>query len=104
MSLEFKQYLVFRLIETFSDSSITSEDLRLAIEGYKLFRFDHPSNLRRCGVCLYFKDHLPLAIRPNLITLDECLVCEIRNSSVSFSKSKHRAIFFVQTKVGGNSH
>ena len=81
MSLEFKQYLVFCLIETFSDSSISSEDLRLAIEGYKFFRFDHPCNLRRCAVCLYFKAHLPLAIRPNLITLDECLVCEIQNGT-----------------------
>ena len=33
---------------------------------------------------MYFKDHLPLVIRPNLTTLDECLVCEIQNGSKCF--------------------
>ena len=33
---------------------------------------------------MYFKDHLLLAIRPNLTTLDECLVCEIQNNSKHF--------------------
>ena len=72
------------LTKTFLDSSTLSEDPRLAIEGYKPFCCDHPSNLRRVGVCLYFKDHLLLAIRPNLTTLGECLVCEIQNNSKHF--------------------
>ena len=82
--LNIHQFDIFCLTETFLDSSISSEDPRLAIEGYKLFRCDHPSNLRRGGVCLYFKDHLPLALRPDLTTLDECLVCEIQNGSKRF--------------------
>ena len=61
------------------------------------------SNLRTGGVCLYFKDHLSFALRPNLTTLDGCLICEIQNgskyfflnSSVSFPKSKNHAIFYV---------
>ena len=75
---------IFCLTETFSDSSISRiaiEDTRLAIEGCKLFRCDHASKLRRGGVGLYFKDHLPFAIRPNLTALDGCLVCEIQNGS-----------------------
>ena len=105
--LDVHQFDIYCLIETFVDSSVSSEDPRLAIEGCKLFRCDHPSNLRRGGVSLYFKDHLLLTIRTNLTTLDECLVCEIQNgsnSSVSFPKSKHRAIFFVPTKAGRNNH
>ena len=66
------------------DSSISLEDPRLAIEGYKFFRCDHPSNLRKGGVYLYFKDHLPLVIRSNLTALYECLVCEIQNGSKRF--------------------
>ena len=31
-----------------------------------------------------FKDHSPLALRPNLTALDECLVCEIQNGSKRF--------------------
>ena len=68
----------------FLDSSISCEDPRLAIVGYKLFRCDHASNLRRGGVCLYFKDHLPLVLRHDLTTLDECLVCDIQNGSKRF--------------------
>ena len=82
--LNVHQFDIFCLTETFLDSTISSEDPRLAIEGYKLFRCDHPSNLRRGGVCMYFKDHLPLAIRTNLTTLDECLVCKIQNGSKRF--------------------
>ena len=75
----------FTETETFLDSSILSEDLRLAIEGYKLFHCNHPSNLWKGGVCLYFKDHLLLVIRPNITTLDKCLVYEIQNGSKCFS-------------------
>ena len=74
----------FVLTETFLDSSISSENPRPEIEGYKLFRCDHPSSLRRGGVCLYFRDHLPLSLGPDLTTLDECLVCEIQNGSRRF--------------------
>ena len=38
----------------------------------------------RSEVCLYFKDHLPLASRLKFITLDECLVCEIQNGFKRF--------------------
>ena len=52
--------------------------------GNKLFRCNHPSNLQKGGVYSYFNDHLALALRPNLTTLDECLVCEIKNGSRRF--------------------
>ena len=69
--LNVHQFDIFCLTETFLDSSISLEDQRLATEGYKLFLCDHPSSLRRSGVWLYFKDHLPLALMPDLTTLDE---------------------------------
>ena len=69
--LNVHQFDIFCLTETFLDSWISLEDKRLATEGYKLFRCDHPSSLRRSGVWLYFKDHLPLALMLDLTTLDE---------------------------------
>ena len=81
--LNINQFDIFCLTETFLDSSTSSDDPRLVIKVYKLFRCDHPSNLRGDGVCLYFKDHL-LVIRPNLTALDEFLVCEIQNGSKPF--------------------
>ena len=44
--LNIHQFDILCLTETFSDFSISSEDPRLAIEDYKLFSCDHPSNLR----------------------------------------------------------
>ena len=47
------------------------------INGYSLLRADHPSNSKRGGVRLYFKEHLPLIRRNDLSILQECLVTEI---------------------------
>ena len=69
------------LCETFLESSIGDDDPRLQIDGYSLFRSDYPSNSKGGGVCMYYKDHLSLVRRPELTTLDECLICEIRSGS-----------------------
>ena len=41
-------------------------------------RADHPRDIKRGGVCTYYKEHLPLICKPNLTPLDECLVCELK--------------------------
>jgi len=76
--LNVHKFDIFCLCETFLDSSIGDDDPRLAIDGYDLIRCDHPSNSKRGGVCIYFKNHLPLVRRPELTFLDECLVCELK--------------------------
>ena len=38
-------------------STVRSSFLRL--EGYKLVRADHPNNVKRGGVCIYYKESLP---------------------------------------------
>ena len=48
------------LSETYLDSSILSHDLNLEVQGYDLIRADHPSNVKRGGVCIYYKNHLLL--------------------------------------------
>ena len=47
------------------------------INGYSLLRADHPSNSKRGGACLYFKEHLSLILRNDLSILQKCLVTEI---------------------------
>ena len=44
------------LSETYVNSSIDDESLE--ISGYYLIRFDHPSNKKRVGICIYFKNFL----------------------------------------------
>ena len=66
------------LTETFLDSSYPNDDPRLQLTGYSILRVDHPMNIKRGGVCIYYKDHLPLICKPNLTPLDECLVFELK--------------------------
>ena len=49
----------------------------LSIPGYSMMRADHPSNTKRGGVCLYYKEHLPIIRRDDISNLQECLVTEI---------------------------
>ena len=64
--------------ETFLNSTIDSEDNRLKIEGYNLIRSDDPSGSKKGGVCIYYKEHIPLIKRDDLCSLSNCLVTEIR--------------------------
>ena len=41
-------------------------------------RADHPSNTKRGGVCIYYKDHLPIIKRNDLCQLHDCLVTKLR--------------------------
>ena len=58
------------------DSSILSHDPNLEVQGYDLIRADHPSNVKRGGVCIYYKNHLPLKLT-NINFLHEYLTIEL---------------------------
>ena len=53
------KYNFICLSETYLGS--TTPDGLLEIDGYKLVRADHPDNIKRGGVCIYYKE--PLSIR-----------------------------------------
>ena len=44
------------LSETFLDSTILNEDVNIQMKGYSFLRADHPNDIKRGGVCIYFKD------------------------------------------------
>ena len=46
------------------------------IEGYNLIQSDYPSNTKRGGVCIYYKESLAVCI-VIITSLTECLVCEV---------------------------
>ena len=64
------------LSETYFDSSTSSDDDNLAISGYNLIRSDHPSNNKRGGVCIYYKNFLPLRVL-GIQYLQECINFEL---------------------------
>ena len=76
---------VICLSETYLDSSILHDDNNLQIPGYNLYRKDHPLNIKRGGVCIYYKISLPLKIK-NIHYLQECIdfEIEIKNKLCNF--------------------
>ena len=66
------------ITETFLDSDNSSDDQRLSLEGYIMIRSDHPSNTKRGGVCIFYKENLPFVRRIDIGYLDECIVGEIK--------------------------
>ena len=74
-------YDIICLTETFLNSSIVSDDNRIKIDGYSLIRSDHPRDSKKGGVCIYYKEHIPLILRDDINTLDNCLVTEIRSQN-----------------------
>ena len=48
----------------------------MAIDGYHLVRSDNPSNTKRGGVCIYYRNCLPLKVI-NVNYLNECIIFEI---------------------------
>ena len=48
------------LSETYLDSTIP--DSLLEIDGYNLVRADHSNNIKRGGVCIYYKESLPVRV------------------------------------------
>ena len=62
------------LSETYLDSSIDDEGLE--ISGYYLIRSDHPSNKKRGGSCIYYKNFLPLKLT-GVRLLDECIAFDL---------------------------
>ena len=62
------------LSETYLDSSIS--DSLLEIDGYDLIRSDHPNDIKRGGVCIYFKESLHVRAI-NIPYLKEALLLEM---------------------------
>ena len=48
--------------ETYLDSSISIGDTTLSVPGYDLVRSNHSRNVKWGGVCLHYKENLPLRI------------------------------------------
>ena len=64
--------------ETFLDSSFSSDLRELTIENYTMVRNDHPNNVKRGGVCVYYKSCLPICIL-NTSILNECVALSIEH-------------------------
>ena len=67
--------------ETFLNSSIQNDEDRIKIDGYNLIRSGNPSDSKKGGVCIYYKEHISLIKGDDICTLDNCVVIEIRSQN-----------------------
>ena len=65
------------LSETFLNSDISCDNTNLQLPGFDLIRADHPSNTKRGGVCIYYRNFLPLKLI-NIHYLNQFIICEIK--------------------------
>ena len=62
--------------ETYLDSSVRTDDRDILINGYNIIRADHPSNNKRGGGCIYYRESLAVQlVKTNY--LSKCLLCEV---------------------------
>ena len=62
--------------ETYLDSSVPTDDRDTLINGYNLIRADHPSNSKRGGVWIYYRESLAVQLVETNY-LSQCLLCEV---------------------------
>ena len=62
--------------ETYLDSSVPADDKELAMEDYNLIRADHPNNVKKGGVCIYYKESIAVQVI-DISYLSECILCEV---------------------------
>ena len=72
-----KKFDVVCLSETYLDSSDLSDNDNFNLLGCNVVKADHPSNAKRGGVCLYFKNSRPLKVL-DIQLLQECINFEIK--------------------------
>ena len=72
-------YDIICVSETYLNFPQSGNDPALKLKGYELIRSDHPSNTKRGGVFLYYKEHLPLKCRNDISNLNECIVVELKS-------------------------
>ena len=63
--------------EIYPDSSLPTSDDNLEKAGYNLYRADLPSDTKRGGVCIYYKNCFPLS-KVNVKFHQECIIFEIK--------------------------
>ena len=71
-----RQHDVICVLETFLDSSVLLDDHNLSIQHYSLNQTDHSDDVKRGGVCQYFKENVTLKVIDNSF-IAQCIVCEI---------------------------
>ena len=78
------------LSETYLDLSAPLHDNSLQIEGYNLVREDHPNDLKRGGVYIYYRESLPFGVM-SIPYLKEAVLLELVKNKKIFVSVVYRS-------------
>ena len=70
-------YDIIALSETIINNSVQDEDIFFEGFSKEIFRSDHLSGDKKGGICIYFKETLPIKRRKDLESMQEIVVTEI---------------------------
>ena len=60
--------------ETYFDSLVLERDRNMYLNGYNMMKADYPSNAKRDGVYIFYKEILGVCV-VNVLNLSECIIC-----------------------------
>ena len=85
---------ILAISETMLNTSISNEETH--IEGFSrdVLRSDHPSNTKVGGICVYFREGLPVKRRTDFEELQELIVIE-----VMISRKKFFVLLFIELLI-----
>ena len=84
-------------------SNNTYEDKDLTLNGYSLLRADHPDNVKRGEVCIYYKETLALKMIPNPY-LNERLFFEVTIEALRHGCSPEYLLHIFRTPFLKNTY
>ena len=71
------KYDVIALSETMLDRKVCDEDICIVGFSKEVFCSDHPSDIKVCGVCMHFREGLPISRRKSHELLQDTIVAEV---------------------------
>ena len=74
------KYAIIWISETYFDSSILVDDKRIQLDGYNLFRVDHPNKTKTDCVCIYCKESLGTKVL-DVLYINQCLLFKVQNKT-----------------------
>ena len=72
------KYDVFAVSESMLDRTVRDEEISIEGLSKEMFRYDHPRDSKVGGVCMYFREGLPIQRRKDLELLQEIIVADIK--------------------------
>ena len=82
------------MCESLLNTNIPNDDIFISVFSPDPFRVDKPDNIRNGGVCLYFKENLPIKERGDLELLPETIAAEIK-----LNRKKYFSYYLIVTQI-----